>query len=620
VTPENDVDGVIDAAALESKYEEERRKRLRQDGTRQYEELKGRLADFDQDPHADPNFTREPAAGDTDVVIIGGGFAGLLAGARLRQAGIQGIRFIDKAGDFGGTWYWNRYPGIACDVESYIYMPLLEELGYIPTEKYASGPEIFSYCKKLAEHYQLYSGALFQTEVTTLRWSEQRKRWIVSTTRNDQIAARFVVCCTGLLSKPKLPGIPGLETFAGRSFHTSRWDYAYTGGDHRGGLGKLADKNVGIIGTGATAVQCIPHLAGSVKHLYVFQRTPSSIDVRNNGPTDPAWAGTLQPGWQRRRMDNFTLNTSGVFQAEDLVNDGWTEIARHCAPPIGGEAPADPAALQLAEMRKMEQVRKRVTDTVADKATAEALKPYYHYFCKRPCFHDEYLAAFNKPNVTLVDTAGLGVERITPTGVIVGGKEYPLDCLIFATGFDFMREFTRESGLDITGRGAVSLSQHWAEGARTLYGMQTRGFPNFFLMSLVQSGIGINYMQIAEAQTRHIAYVITECLARGGKTIEPSQEAENAWVAEIVARNGPRRAFLEACTPGYFNYEGARPRSVELNEPYAGGAIAYLKILEDQRAAGALQGLEMDGESPGVNARSMTAEKVARDGKVAGSG
>ena len=605
MTPETHDDGVINTKALESKYEEERRKRLRKDGTHQYQELKGKLADFDRDPSADPSFTREPITGDTDVVIIGGGFAGLLAGARLRAAGIQGIRFIDKAGDFGGTWYWNRYPGIACDVESYIYMPMLEELSYVPTEKYASGPEIFTYCKKLAEHYQLYTGALFQTEVTTLRWSEERKRWIVSTARNDQIAARFVVSCTGLLSKPKLPGIPGLETFAGRSFHTSRWDYAYTGGDNRGGLEKLTDKNIGIIGTGSTGVQCIPHLASWAKHLYVFQRTPSSIDVRNNAPTDQTWAKSLEPGWQRRRMDNFTLNTSGIFQAEDLVNDSWTEIARHCAPPIGGEAPADPAALQLAELKKMEQVRKRVADIVADKATAEALKPYYHYFCKRPCFHDEYLSAFNKPNVTLVDTAGLGVERITPTGVIVAGKEYPLDCLIFATGFDFMREFTRESGLDITGRGGVGLSQHWAEGARTLYGMQTRGFPNFFLMSLVQSGIGINYMQIAEAQTRHIAYVIAECLARGGQAIEPTREAENAWVAEIVARSGPRRAFLEACTPGYFNYEGTRPRSVELNEPYGGGALAYLKILEDWRAAGALQGLEVDGNSPGVAAQPL---------------
>jgi len=584
--------GDIDIEALEHKYQEEKQKRLRADGTQQFQELKGNLVDFDRDPNADPAFQREPVTDETDVAIIGGGFAGLMSGAWLRKGGVKSIRVIDKAADFGGTWYWNRYPGIACDVESYIYMPLIEELGYVPSEKYASGPEIFQYCRMLARRFDLYAGALFQTEVTTLRWSEERKRWIVSTTRNDRIAARFVISCTGLLSKPKLPRIPGIETFAGHAFHTSRWDYQYTGGDSRGNLTNLTDKKVGVIGTGSTGVQCIPQLAAWAKHLYVFQRTPSSIDVRNNGPTDMAWARTLEPGWQVRRSENFTLNTSGIFQAEDLVNDGWTEISRHCAPPIGTQV-TDPAALARAEMKKMEQVRKKIAEVVKDKATAEALKPYYHYFCKRPCFHDEYLPTFNRPNVTLVDTAGRGVERITRTGVVVAGKEYPVDCLIFATGFDFMSEFTRESGLDIEGRSGASLGEHWAEGARTLYGMQTRGFPNFFLMSLVQSGIAINYNQIAEAQTKHIAYVITECLARGGTTIEPTQEAEDAWVDEIIARSGPRRAFLESCTPGYFNYEGKRTGSVELNEPYGGGAIAYLKILEDWRAEGGLKGLEI---------------------------
>lgn len=590
---QNTTDRDIDLDALNRKYEEERRKRLRPDAVDQYREPTGPLARFDRDPYVEPGFTRPAIVEEVDVVIVGGGFGGLLAGARLRQAGVQSIRIIEKGGDFGGTWYWNRYPGIACDVESYVYMPMLEEMGYIPTEKYASGAEIFEYCKKIAERYELYRGAMFQTQATTLRWDESRSRWIVSTDREDRIAARFVISCTGLLSKPKLPGIPGIETFAGHSFHTSRWDYSYTGGDYRGGLTGLTDKIVGIIGTGSTGIQVIPHLANWSKHLYVFQRTPSSIDVRNNRPTDPEWVKTLQPGWQRKRMENFTLITSGIPQPEDLVDDAWTEIARHCAPPTGGDAPADPATLQLAEMRKMEQVRRRIDEIVKDKATAEALKPYYHYFCKRPGFHDEYLHTFNRPNVTLVDTAGRGVERITPAGVVVAGKEYAVDCLIFATGFDFMTEFTRESGLDIEGRGGVSLNDHWSEGARTLYGMHTRGFPNFFLMSLVQAGISINYIHIADVQTQHIAYVISQCLARGCTTVEPSEEAENQWVETIIELSGPRRAFLESCTPGYFNYEGRRRRSVELNEPYGGGAVAYIKILEDWRAEGSLKGLEL---------------------------
>jgi cyclohexanone monooxygenase len=591
VTSEIKTSPDIDLEALNRKYEEERRKRLRDDAINQYQELKGKFAHFDRDPYVEPGFTRPAVREDVNVLIIGGGFGGLLAGARLRQAGLDNIRVIEKGGE-----YWNRYPGIACDVESYVYMPLLEEMGYVPTEKYASGAEIFAYCKQIAERFDLYRAALFQTQVSTVVWDESRQRWIVSTNRDDKISARFVISCTGLLSKPKLPGIPGIETFQGHSFHTSRWDYGYTGGDYRGNLTGLKDKIVGIIGTGSTGIQVIPHLAQSSKHLYVFQRTPSSIDVRNNRPTDPSWAKTLQPGWQRKRMDNFTLITSGVMQSEDLVDDAWTEIARHCAPPTGGEAPADPATLQLAEMKKMELVRQRIERIVKDKATAEALKPYYHYFCKRPGFHDEYLDSFNRPNVTLVDTAGRGVERITPAGAVVAGKEYPLDCLIFATGFDFMTEFTRESGLDIRGRNGLALAEHWADGAHTLYGIHTRGFPNFFLMSLVQAGISINYMHIADVQTQHIAYVISQTLSRGCTTVEPSEAAEKEWVESIVALSGPRRAFLEACIPGYFNYEGKRKKSVELNEPYGGGAIEYIKIIEDWRAEGALRGLELTGK------------------------
>ncbi len=586
-------DITIDVAALNKKYEVEKQKRVRTDAVGQYQELKGKFAHFAEDPYVAPGFTRAPIVEDTDVVIIGGGFAGLLAGAHLRGVGVKGIRVIEKGGDFGGTWYWNRYPGAACDVESYIYMPLLEEMGYIPRDRYAKGPEIFAYCQKLAERYDLYSGAMFQTEATDLTWDDQRARWIVATNRNDKVAARFVISCTGLLSKPKLPGIPGIESFEGHSFHTSRWDFSYTGGNERGGMTKLADKTVGLIGTGSTGIQCVSPLAASAKQLYVFQRTPSSIDVRNDTPTDPEWAKSLKPGWQRERQDNFTLNTSGVLQKEDLINDGWTDIIRSATPPIGGDGPVDFEALALAEMKKMEQVRRRIDSIVKDKATAEALKPYYHYFCKRPGFHDGYLHAFNQPNVTLVDTAGKGVERITPKGVVVAGKEYPLDCLVFATGFDFMMEYTRESGLDITGRGGLRLADYWSKGPRTMYGMHTRNFPNFFLMQLVQSGVGINYVHIADVQTRHIAYVIGECLKRNASTVEPSQKAEDDWVETIVSGSGPRRAFLESCTPGYYNYEGQRKASLELTEPFGGGAIPYIKIIEDWRADGGLQGLEL---------------------------
>ena len=430
-------DLTIDVEALRQKYAEERRRRLRPDGISQYVEVSGRFARFAEDPRADPHFTREPFTDEVDVAIVGAGFGGLLTGARLRELGVGSVRLIDKAADVGGTWYWNRYPGIACDVESYVYMPLLEELGHIPTEKYAKGAEIFAHCQRIAEHYDLYRDACLQTEVHEIRWDAMQSRWIITTNRGDAMRARFVSMANGYLQKPKLPGIPGIESFRGHMFHTSRWDYDYTGEK----LQNLADKRVGIIGTGATAIQCVPHLAAAANQLYVFQRTPSSVDVRANRPTDPRWATALQPGWQRWRIENFQILTAGGQAEEDLVADAWTSITKKLPVmrqnTVSSLSPEQRARnIELADFAKMEEVRARVDAIVADRATAEALKPWYGYFCKRPCFHDDYLQTFNRDNVTLVDTHGRGVERITAAGAVVDGAEYELDCLIFATGFE----------------------------------------------------------------------------------------------------------------------------------------------------------------------------------------
>ena len=449
----------------------------------------------------------------SEVAVIGGGFGGLLVGARLRQAGIDDVRLIEKGGDFGGTWYWNRYPGAACDVESYVYLPLLEEVGYMPIEKYSRAPEILEHSRAIARKFGLYERACLQTVVTGLEWDDAERRWIVSTDRGDRIRARFVIMANGPLHRPKLPGIPGVETFAGHSFHTSRWDYAYTGGTSEGNLDKLDDKVVGIIGTGATAVQCVPHLGAAAKHLYVFQRTPSSIDVRDNRPTDPAWAAGLGAGWQRRRMDNFNNLVSGVFEPEDLVNDGWTDIVGKLLLRLnetaadGGEVNVT-ETLELADFEKMEQIRARVETLVGDPAAAAALKPYYRQFCKRPCFHDEYLQTFNRPNVTLVDTDGKGVERITPHAVVAAGREYPLDCLIYATGFEVGTEYARRAGYEIHGRDGLTLTEKWRDGAATLHGFYSRGFPNCFIVSLVQSGFSVNFPHMLDEQAKHLAYVL----------------------------------------------------------------------------------------------------------------
>jgi cyclohexanone monooxygenase len=588
----------FDPKALRAKYRAERDKRLRDEGNAQYVEIKGQFAHYLEDPYVAP-VARAPLTDEVEVLIVGGGFGGMLAAARLREAGIDDIRIVEKGGDFGGTWYWNRYPGAACDIESYIYLPLLEEVGYMPVEKYTRAPEILAYCKRIGETFDLYKGAVFQTEVTEMRWNETSARWIVSTNKGDAMRARFVVMANGPLHRPKLPGIPGVETYKGHSFHTSRWDYDYTGGDSMGGLEKLKDKVVGIIGTGATSVQCVPHLGASAKHLTVFQRTPSSIDVRNNRPTDPQWAASLKPGWQRERMDNFNALLSGIPQKEDMVNDGWTDIivnlgivARNRTARAGAANPGE--LLELADYRKMEQIRARAETIVKDPNVAEALKPYYRQFCKRPCFHDDYLDTFNRPNVTLVDTNGKGVDRITEKGVVANGKEYELDCLIYGTGFEVGTGYSRRAGYEVYGRGGQSLTEKWKDGVATFHGFFANGFPNMFIVSNAQSGFTANFPHMLNAQSQHMAYVIKHAADHQVRTLEASENAEKDWIQTIISVAMMRQKFLEECTPGYYNNEGKPSVAAVRNGPYGAGSIAFIKLLEDWRAEGSLKGLELN--------------------------
>ncbi len=590
----------FDPDGLREKYRQERDKRLRTDGNAQYLKVAGDFGRYLDDPYVEPGFSREALTDEVEVAIIGGGFSGLLAGARLREAGVEDLRVIETGGDFGGTWYWNRYPGVQCDIESYIYLPLLEELNYIPKEKYSYGSEIHAHTQAIARHYDLYRNACFQTEVTEMRWDEDAARWTLSTNRGDRIKARFVCMGIGILSRPKLPGIPGVETFEGHSFQTSRWDYDYTGGDTNGNLTGLRGKRIGIIGTGATAVQCVPHVGEMAEHLYVFQRTPSSIDVRGNRPTDPEWMKSLEPGWQQHRIDNFSILVSGGFQDVDLVSDGWTEIIRNLSGMVArsgglGGSPEELAAkVELADFQKMEQIRARVDSLVDDPVTAEALKPYYRQFCKRPCFHDDYLPTFDRPNVTLVDTQGKGVERITEGGVVVDGKEYEVDCLIYATGFEVGTDYTRRAGCEIFGREGLALSSKWADGVSTFHGLVSRGFPNCFFMGGMQSGLTPNFTELYSEQSQHIAYIVKHALKHGVRTIETSEEAEADWVRMILGSAKSRGAFQQACTPGYYNNEGKPGEGPGwFGGNYSGGAPAFFKILREWRAKGDLQGLEL---------------------------
>ncbi|MDH3644524.1 MAG: NAD(P)/FAD-dependent oxidoreductase [Gammaproteobacteria bacterium] len=592
----------FDPDQLREKYRHERDRRIRPEGNAQYRQPTEELEHLVDDPYAEPGFEREPIHEELDAVIIGGGFSGLLAGARFREAGINDFRIIEAAGDFGGTWYWNRYPGAQCDIESYCYFPLLEELGYMPKEKYSHSPEIYEHSQRIGRAFDLYEGTLFQTKVTGLRWDAESARWLLTTQRGDELRARFVVLATGVLSQPKLPGIAGVEDFQGHTFHTARWDYDYTGGDNQGDLTKLADKRVAVIGTGATAIQCVPYVGASAKQLYVFQRTPSSVDVRGNKPTDAEWVQTLEPGWQRRRRENFNDNIIGAPVANDLVNDGWTEMFRTLRSWIPTEQQASMSSREVAELTeladftKMNGIRTRVDEVVSDARAAEDLKPWYRQFCKRPTFNDGYLPTFNRPNVTLVDTADShGVERITANAVIANGVAHEVDCIIFATGFDFGMDWSPHTGFVPIGEDGVSLIDYWADGMKTLHGFTVSGFPNCFLMGLYQNGLSFNLTSVLDDQAKHIAYIIDELKQRGVSHTQPSREAEADWVTEIRRQALNNARYYEACTPGYYNNEGqVSDKGGGLNnEAYGPGANAFNDLMATWRAEGDLDGLEL---------------------------
>jgi cation diffusion facilitator CzcD-associated flavoprotein CzcO len=594
-----------DPEAVRAKYLAERDKRL-VPGRADIRDLRTdeHFARYRQD-RVTPVLERDPVIDDVDVVIVGGGIAGVLAGARLRKAGIERIRIVDQAGGIGGTWYWNRYPGVMCDIESYSYLPMLEELDYIPTRRYAFGEEILGHLEAIADRFDLVTDALFHTGVTGAEWNEDRARWQVRTDRGDELTCRWYVLAVGILNLMKLPAIPGMEDFAGHSFHTARWDYGYTGGGPHEPLTGLADKVVAFIGTGATGIQCVPPLAESAKHLYVFQRTPSAIGVRGNRPTGPDFAQGLEPGWQRARMDNLQAIMLGRPVEVDQVDDGWTHhyAAVHHPPRREGMSTAE--YLRSAEeldYQIMDAHRRRVEELVVDPATAEILKPYYRYLCKRPCFHDEFLQAFNNPNVTLVGCPA-GFERITEKGPVVDGKQYEVDCIIYGTGFEAeLTPLFRRAGHEIVGRGGVTLAEKWADGAASLFGMMSRGFPNMFVMPAPgqQAVVTVNYTQLAVLGAEIIGGAIGLLDERGVDVFDVSAEAEEAWTQKIVDSFVDGSAVMSACTPSRINNEGHPEAMNPRNGNYGRGMgdwFGYRDVLEKWLEAGRFEGLELEVRS-----------------------
>jgi len=589
--------------SMRARYLEERDKRLSVERRSALRDLRGDpvSARYRRDPFTEYE-DREALSDEVDVVIIGGGMAGVVTGAELRKRGVGRIRIIDEAGGVGGTWYWNRYPGVMCDIESYIYLPMLEDLDYVPKHRYASGDEILAHYQAIADKYDLVDDALFHTRVEKSEWEEDGRRWCIRTDRGDEIRAKYVIMAVGILNLMKMPMIPGMDSFGGASFHTARWDFDYTGGDVHGGLTGLADKTVAVVGTGASAVQCIPHLANSAEKLFVFQRTPSAIGVRGNRPTGEAFAENRRPGWQRERMENFQSILQGIPVDEDLVDDGWTW---HFGPVQ--YPPRDPAwsdeeyarQAELFDFNIMEEHRARIDQIVEDPARAEILKPYYRYICKRPLWHDEYFPAFNAPNVDLIDCPG-GVERITEDSLWVNGDEYKVDCIVYATGFEGeVTPFYRRAGHDIVGRDSVVLSDKWANGPKTLFGMMSRSFPNMFISPcpFQQSVVTANFTLATTAFALHVAETVALLEERGVAAFEVSEAAETDWCNKILETRIDSSPIMSLCPPSRINNEGdpaGIPALAGNYGPGMGDFFGFDALLAEWRAKGDLEGFELD--------------------------
>ncbi len=569
--------GAVFDADEQAKYREFKEAR---DGAADYMVVEGDFAHYLDDVYSDEPVEREALTDECEVLVVGAGFAGLLLWHELSKAGFADVRFCEKGGDVGGTWYWNRYPGIACDVESYSYLPLLDEMGYFPTMRFASGFEILEYCQAVATKFGFYDKALFHTTVERTSWDEDTQRWTVYTDRGDAMRARHVILANGILTSPRLARIDGMETFAGETFHTSRWRYDID----------LTGKRVGVIGTGATAVQCVPELAKVAGELYVFQRTPSSIDIRDQRATSDEQIETWkqQPGWAAERRKRFSRIAAGraAIQANEDYLDGKVDDYRERKQHSEKLSTEEFLQRQLdSNFRIMEQIRARVADTVDDEAIAQALMPYYPYGCKRPAFHDEYLPTFNLDHVTLVDCAPLGVQLINERGVVHEGVEYPLDVLVYATGFQWMATSTFNM---VEGREGRTLSDKWSEeGTKTFLGVHSRGFPNLFIMTGPQGGGGsFNFTDAIEQHARHITWMLTLMRDNGHAVVDVNEADEEAYVehcAEADIATAPLRDCISyyngegQAAPGSLAYYGGgnwhkwRKRAQETLEPFAFG-------------------------------------------------
>ena len=591
-----------DPEAVRAKYLAERDKRLVA-GRADIRDLRHDeyFAKYRDDPFT-PATERDPVVDEVDVVILGGGIAGVTTGAHLRQAGIERIRIIDQAGGIGGTWYWNRYPGVMCDVESYIYMPMLEEIGYVPSQRYAFGEEILRHLEAVAEHYDLVDDALFHTGVTRAEWREEESRLadphrprrrhhvplVRAGARHPQPDEAACPQRHGGLRRPLLPhGALGLRLHRRRPPGPAREPEGQDGGaDRHRCLGHPVPASAGRIGQAGLRLPA---------HPLGHRRAGQPPDRRR-------LRATLEPGWQRARNDNFQAIMLGRPAEVDQIDDGWTHHYAVVNNPPRRKGMSLTEFIENAEAMDyeiMDEHRRRVDALVEDPDTAEILKPYYRYICKRPCFHDEYLSAYNSPNVTLIDCPA-GMERITEAGPLVNGQEYAVDCIVYGTGFEPERTpLYRRAGHDIVGRDGVTLAEKWADGAASLYGIMSRGFPNLFLMPAPtqQAVVTVNYTQLAVAGAEFVTGAISLLRKQGVEAFDVSAQAEEAWTQKIVDSYVAGTTVMAACTPSRINNEG-HPETINPRDGNYGGGFGdwfgYRDLLERWVADGRFEGLELE--------------------------
>jgi cation diffusion facilitator CzcD-associated flavoprotein CzcO len=623
----------VDALQIEKRYGEERAKRLRDDGDSQFVDisLSEKFHSFIEDPWVDAAAAKDAKTmfpgNRCQLLILGAGWGGLLYAIRMIQSGVlpQDIRIVDSAGGFGGTWYWNRYPGLACDIESYCYLPLLEETGYVPKHRYSQGEEIRNYAELAAEKWGVADSAVFQTKAETLVWDDVSKEWqvkLVQKRKGEQlqtlnIRAQFVATVNGVLNWPKLPGIPGILDYQGDLFHSSRWNYALTGGSPADpALTKLQGKRVAIIGTGATAVQIIPHLARWAKHVYVVQRTPTAIDDLEQRETNPEWYHkevATSTGWQRARLRNFHQHFTTEKQPEiNLVGDHWTSavgmvgIAGNAAGPKTMEdLPAYMQKLHALDAPRQDRIRKRVDTVVKDPVLAKKLQAWYPTWCKRPTFNHEYLETFNRDNVTLVDTDGKGPDRFTADSIVAGDQSYPVDIIICATGFraPFTGSPAQKANVTIIGSNGVSMGDEWARvGPSTQHGVLDANFPNLFLSGPWQASNSPNYLFNVDVLAKHSAYILAQAKQKAAGSpfaVTTTATAAEDWGMQVLMRSAPMAAIV-GCTPSYFNVEGGIDRTppefqmiMARSGLWGHGIEDFVRIVETWREEGSMQGIEV---------------------------